>query len=333
MQIHELNKRPAKINKAQVNEVDLVGPNSIFNMGKQVLKDPSSLLSNTGMGAAKQAATQASAASSAAGLAQQGYKAGGSATKTTPQQQLQKVKMNTAVQQLVKNIASQWPAQGNALYAKIKTAPMGQPTTESVVIKNLNTNDPDEQALLAAIQKQELESQVEKLKSNQPNPEEKAKADEKILADINTYSAGFQDWATTRLSNLGIKLDKIESDTWAKEELQKALRSIALTGLSAPNSPGLISDVAEYFYIAIATAQVQQADQRSAAGPAADAGDKQLTDKEIVAQSGVPLTSAQIEALGQAMRKAANGETTIRNTGNTLLNAISRLAGFKVAET
>ena len=331
MQIHELNKRPAKINKAQVNEVDLAGSGSIFNVGKQVLKNPSALLSNTGMGAAKQAAAQASATSSAAGLAQQGYKAGSTA-KPTPQQQLAQVKSNPAVQQLVKNLASQWPAQGAALYAKIKTSPLGRIVPESVVIKNLNTNDPDEQALLAAIQKQELNSQVEKLKGDQAKAEEKAKADAKMLADINAYSAGFQDWASDRLSSMRVNIDKVESDPKAKEELQSALRSIAITGLSAPNSPELIADVAEYFYIAIATNQAQQSSQQSVTGPAA-AGEAQITDKEIVAQSGVPLTSAQIEALGQAMQKAAGGETTIRNTGNTLLNAVARLAGFKVAST
>jgi len=332
MQIHELNKRPAKINETQVNEVDLVGPGSIFNVGKQVLKNPSALISNTAMGAAKQAAAQASAASSAGALYKQGYKAG-STPRTTPQQQLAKVKSNPAVQQMVKNIAAQWPAQGAALYSKIRTAPMGVPTTESVRITNLNSGDPNEQQLLAAIQKQELDSQISKLKTEPPKAQEKAKADAKLMADVNTYSAGFQAWASDRLAKIGVRMDKVEADPAINDALQNELRSIAIIGLSKPNSPELISNVEEYFYIAIATNQAQQSDQSSVAGPAAAAGDgaPQPSDRELVAQSGVPITLAQIEALGQAMQKAAGGETTIRNTGNTLLNAVARLAGFKVA--
>jgi len=51
MQIHEMFQRKP------INEVDLVGPSSIFNVGKQVLKDPKAWVNSNALGAAQQRAS------------------------------------------------------------------------------------------------------------------------------------------------------------------------------------------------------------------------------------------------------------------------------------
>ena len=108
MQIHELNKKSKQISEQQVNEVDLVGPNSIWNVGKEVIKNPSALLTNRRMGAAKQAAYQSSAADSAAALAKQGFTAGASTKQQSSQQTLATVKANPGIQRVIKGLAAQW---------------------------------------------------------------------------------------------------------------------------------------------------------------------------------------------------------------------------------
>lgn len=344
MQIHELNKRPAKINKAQVTEVDLVGPNSVFNvgreLGKQLVKDPRGLINPTSIGIAKQNAAAASAASSAKELANPGsemfstrgvrgvqaYQAGASAkAQVTPQQQLAQVQKNPAVQQLVKNLAAQWKTQGVAVAGKLKTTKIPETATP---IDPRTIKDPTDRALLNKWYIQQgMEMPAD---SVSPDPQVVNKANQKL----NAFSTEFQNWAEPKLRAIGVSLNTVMQDPWAAKTIQELLTKLSVESLANPESTATTGLVEQFFNVVIATNQSQQqSSQARTATATTTAGDTQQTDQEIVAQSGVPMTSAQIEALGKAMRQSANGDTTIRNTGNTLLNAIARVAGFKVAET
>jgi hypothetical protein len=339
MQIHELNKNPAKINKAQVNEVDLVGPNSVFNvgreLGKQLVKDPRGLINPTSIGIAKQNAAAASAASSADALANPGigrklagnsaYQVGGSAKQTTPQQQLAQVQSNQAVQQMVKNLAAQWKTQGVAVAGKIKTAKMNETATP---IDPRTIKDPDELKLLNLFYKQQGLEMPQSQAA--PTSDVQSKANQKL----NAFATEFQNWASPKLQAIGVNLGVVMQDPWASKTIQQILTKLSVESLANPESDATSGLVEQFFNVAIATNQSKQQSSLSGKAPlsaqGSSAGDQ--SDQEIVAQSGVPLTKAQIESLGTAMRKSANGGTIIRDTGNGLLNAIARMAGFRIGQ-
>lgn len=286
---------------------------------------------NTALGTAKQTSRQQTAAGLSQKLTNLGYTT--AQGPAAPQQQYQKVKQNPAVQQLVKNLAAQWKTQGVAVTARIKQnqkSAVPEPTTESIRINNLATNDPAEQKLLQAVQKQELENQIGQLKSQMAQSQATAKANEKILTDLNSYSIEFQKWANTKLSNLGINMAQVEADTWAKQKLQDILKAIGSWGLVNPENPSSVAEIEEYFNVAIATAQALNRDKTPAV-VSTSAGDQQQADMQLLTKLGFTPRSDFIESLSAAMRRAGSGNV-IRPTGNEALNALARLAGFRVGQ-
>jgi len=327
MQIHELNNK-----KQQVNEVDLAGPNSIFNVGKQVLKNPKAakaFVNSSALGAAQQAAAQSSAASSANTLAKQGYTASGSATvQTTPQQQLAQVQSNPAVQRMVKNLAAQWKSQGVAAAGKIKTTKIA----ETVDIDPRTIKDPKEKELLNFFYKQ----QGLEMPQEPAAPNVMSAANQKL----NAFSTEFQNWAEPKLRAIGVNLNTVMQDPWAAKTIQEILTKLSVESLSNPESPETTGLVEQFFNVVIATNQANQQGQTatsaSASGTASNAaaGDEQVDDAAILKQYGLSMSTSQLDALATAMRRAdQTGQGTIGNTGNVLLNALARSAGFKVAAT
>lgn len=325
MQIHELNKKPTKI-----NEADLVGPNSVFNvgkeLGKQLIKDPRGVTDPASIGIAKQNAAAASAAGSAADLAKKGYRVGGSAKeKTTPQQQLAQVQTNPAVQQMVKNLAAQWKTQGVAVAGKIKTTKMNETATP---IDPKTIKDPDELKLLNLFYKQQgLEMPQSQVAAP---PDVQSKANQKL----NAFATEFQNWASPKLQAIGVNLGVVMQDPWASKTIQQILTQLSVESLANPESTATTGLVEQFFNIAIATSQAKQQSPTSGKAPLLAQGSsaENQSDQEIIAQSGAAITKAQIESLGAAMRKSANGSTVIRDTGNGLLNAIARMAGFRIGQ-
>lgn len=318
MQIHELNNK-----KQQVNEVDLVGPNSVFNVGKHLTKK--AFVNSSALGAAQQAAAQSSAAASANALTKQGYKPSGSAkAQTTPQQQLAQVQSNPAVQQMVKNLAAQWKSQGVAAAGKIKTTKVA----ETVDIDPRTIKDPKEKELLKAYYIQQgLEMPQEPAATNVTSA-----ANQKL----NAFSTQFQNWAEPKLRAIGVNLNTVMQDPWAAKTIQEILTKLSVESLANPESPATTQLVEQFFNVVIATNQASQqgrAAQTSAGTSAPGTAAEPANDQEILTQYGLTINPGQLDSLGAAMRKAAGGETVIRNTGNVLLNAVARLAGFKVAET
>ena len=336
MQIHELNNK-----KQQVNEVDLVGPNSIFNVGKQVLKNPKAAINSAELGSAQQSAVQASAAKSAERLANpnalqralgdRAYTAGASAkAPVMPQQQLAQVQSNPAVQQMVKNLAAQWKTQGLAVATKINASNIA----EAITINPSATKDPADLKILAAIEKQ-IEKQ-EAGKSDAPvAPDVKAKTNQKL----NTFSTEFQNWAEPKLRAIGVNLNTVMQDQWAAKTIQDILTKLSIESLANPESSATTGLVEQFFNVVIATNQSQQQQapqgtrQARASIPTAS-GAEQADDAAILKQYGLNMSTSQLDALATAMRRAdKQGLGSVRNTGNELLNALVRAAGYKVAET
>ena len=302
MQIHELNQRKT------INEVDLFGPNSIVNVGKQVLKNPAALVKSSALGAAQQAATQSSAQQSAEKLANQGYNVGGSIKPTvTTAQQLQAVKTNPAVQQQVKNLTSQWMTQSAAL-KKSKSV------TEAVVqFDPKDLKDPRYASLLQKIQQQE----------------------DDLGKKLTVFKTQFKTWSDPRLQAGGITIDEVRKTPETEQMLDSALSNVAVAMESGDENLEKQA-VEEYFNIAIAAIQAhnQNTGQRPAAtAPGASSVAAAATDEEqqVVQQlARLGITKTALGELGGLMAQSAQGNNTINNTGNPLLNAIAKLAGMNI---
>jgi len=334
MQIHELNQP----RKSQINEVDLVGPGSIFNVGRQVLKNPKALISSSALGAAQQSAAQSSAARSAAKLAKQGYQVGASVpASVTLAQALQAVMQNPAVQQQVNNLTAQWQAQAVAIVNAARTR---QNMSEAVVIGNPETTkDPAERKLLDLYYRQQA-AKDSSAGTAAATPTTPATPDAADKAAVNTQlqdiALAFERWSDPRLAAGGITMNQIRNNATYKQMLSDQLTTIAIQSLADPKSPAATQAINTYFNTAIAAIQAEvknreTATTATAAQPAAAAAAP--TDAEILTQlqqQGVSLTRAELEKLGQLMT-AATGNNVVGSTGNPVLNALARLAGMRVA--
>lgn len=320
MQIHELN------NRQRVDEVDLVGPNSIFNVGKQVLKNPAAMVSSSALGAAQQAATQSSAATSADKLAAQGYKVGGSIKPTvTTAQQLQKVKASPAVQSQVKNLSSQWMAQSAAL-KKSK-----QPVTEAesvVPVDPRDITDPKYASLFRAIANKEAEAKGNEPAQQGPAPEAEL---EKRLTILKTQ---FKTWSDPRLQAGGITIDEVRKKPDTQRMLDSALANVAVA-MESGNENLEKQAVEEYFNIAIAAIQAhnQNTGQQALPAPRASSvtGTAANEEQQVLQQlEQIGITKTALASLGKLMAQSAKGSTVINDTGNPFLNAVANMAGITI---
>jgi hypothetical protein len=351
MQIHELNQP----RKSQVNEIDLVGPGSIFNVGREVLKNPKAFTSSTALAAAQQAAAQTSAAKSAAKLASQGYQVGASvpAPVTLPQA-LQTVMQNPAVQQMVNNLTAQWQAQAPAVIDSVRmthTAKMASAANtrrnvpEAVVINNpRTTKDPQDRQLLAALDRQEAArvgaTNTAPVTSAAPAASNSAAPDSADMAAVDTQlqdvASAFTRWSDSKLATRGITMDSIRNDPKYKQSLNDQLTKIAIQSLADPKSPAATQAINTYFNTAIAAIQAEVNNRKTATAPATTSpqgGTAVPADAEIltlVQRQGFSVTKAELEELGKIMT-ASTGSNVVRSTGNPVLDALARLAGMRVA--
>lgn len=345
MQIHELNNK-----RKPTNEATGIGPlDSAINATKAVWQNKNSLWNSSALATAQQSATQANAADAAAELANPGSQVlstrklrgsqpvtvGGSAkASVTPQQQLAQVQSNPAVQQMVKNLAAQWKTQGVAVAGKLKTTKVAETTTP---IDPRTIKDPEERALLNLFYKQQGMEMPDN--SVNPPPQVVDKANQKL----NTFSTEFQNWAEPKLRAIGVNLNTVMQGQWAAKTIQDILTKLSIESLANPESTATTGLVEQFFNVVIATNQSQQqgsqgAGQARASAPRASAsttpGAEQVDDAAILRQYGLNMSASQLDTLASAMRRAdQTGQGTIGNTGNVLLNALARSAGFKVAAT
>lgn len=358
MQIHELNNR-----RKPTNEATGFGPlDSAINTTKAVFQNPHSLWNSSALATAQQQATQASAASSAAELANPGSQTlstrklrgsqpvtvGGSAKPVaTPQQQLAIVQSNPAVQQMVKNLAGQWKSQGKSSAAKINTAMTedaqlspAQLAKIPVAVQMPYQTPGAGTTPTASIQQQP--TGYTGVKTNAPTqyqePEPKVNA-LKVRKNA-AMRTDFLNWARSKLQTQSVSLDALMKDPWAAKTLDTLLNDIAVESLINPESDQTSTAVEKFFNVVIATNQSLQqqgsqgARQSNIAAPAAAAGDEQADDAAKLKQYGLNMSSSQLDTLASALRRAdKQGLGTVRNTGNEALNALVRAAGYKVAET
>lgn len=331
MQIHELN------NRKKVDEADLVGPNSVFNVGKQVLKNPKAMWNSSALGASQQAANQTHSATSANKLAAQGYKVGGGIKPTvTTAQQLQVVKANPAVQQQVKNLSSQWMTQSQSLKkasaATSKTASTTSnptPVSEaSALMDPRDITDPKYASIFKALQQQSGASAT-------TTPTQTQSAEVELEKKLTVWKEQFKQWSDSRLQTNGVGVDNVRTDSVTAKMLDSAMTNVAVAA-QAGDANIEQKAVEEYFNIAIAAIQAYINNRQqstvsrtaAAAGPAAPQNDNDILAQ--LQQQGVPVSKASIESLGKAMIASNGGNNAVRDTGNPILNAIARLAGMKV---
>jgi len=353
MQIHELNKRQ------QVDEVDLVGPNSIFNVGKQVLKNPAAMTSSSALGAAQQASAQASAASSADKLAAQGYKVGGSIKPpVTTAQQLQKVKSSPAVQAQVKNLSSQWMAQSAGL--KKATTPVSEAVAQ---FNPRDLTDPKYASVLKAIQARDAGAKPSapgKAMPTQPyqvpgagttatpaaaagyktaaapTAADQAKKNLELEKDLTVWKEQFKQWTDQRLATQGITMDMVRQDGPTAKALDSAMTNVAVAAQSG--DPNLENQAVEdYLNLAIAGIQAyvnnsQQAAPRAGGGvgPAAVGADDQQVQQVLKQLEQLGISKTTLGQLGKLVAESNRGSYVINNTGNPFLNIVADQAGLKI---
>ena len=361
MQIHELNK------SQQINEVDLVGPTSVFNVGKQVFKNPAALVKSSALGSAEQAAAQASAEKSANVLSKQGYNVGGGIKPAvTTAQQLQAVKANPAVQQQIKNLLAQWKTQGAAIVTRLRS--QKQKIPEAVVIsKPEQTKDPAERKLLDLLYKQQAQQAQQKKSApvgkgtqmpiqpyqvpgagtnatptapagyaNQSAPAPTPADQAAVNQDLEEYALAFAQWMDQRLATRGATMDMVRRDAVTNKMLSDLLTKIAIENIANPASAAASAAIEQYLNVAIAGIQAYvnntSSDQTPVAGSTvSSAATPQSADDQLKQQlDKIGITKSQLGALGTAMAQANRGSNIINDTGNSLLNTIAQLAGMKI---
>lgn len=311
MQIHELNN-----NKKSLNEVDFFGPQGIVATGKQLFKNPASLVSNTAQAQSDQDAVQASAAKSAQKLAKQGYKVSNVPEPATIDQQLKTVRSSTPVQQQVKTLTANWMTQSAAL----KRKPSVSEAAVQFDPKELS-DDPKYANILKAMQAQGVD------------PAKEAKLEK----DLSAWESNFLTWADARVSAQGITLDDVNQNPEMRKLLKDASTKVAVAAQSG-NDNLEKQAVEEFFNIAIAGIQVAYRNQSQRSRPQAAATPTAATATPAMSQNilqqlnqqGVNLSQTDVQQLGKAMIASANGNRTVRDTGNSVLNALAKLAGMTV---
>jgi hypothetical protein len=334
MQIHELNNRK-KQDKEQVQEAlsDFVPQElvQLKNLGKQVMTNPSALLTNRGMAQASQAAAQQTATGPAAKLAKQGFTT--AAAPKTSTEILPQVKANPATQQMIKTIAAEWQKQAAAL--------SGQPVKESVVNELAPAQAAYKAPTTAYAQRPTgyAQTTTNAPVANTPQATSTPAVQQKLQAQQVQQSQAkilqqFTAWANTKLTALTVDPDVISRDPNVSSTMKALANKIAANPVNSAN------DVIEYFNLAIAAniadnrarragfyqPQAGAQGQTTATGAT---GQAPATPADIVKQAG--LAPQLIQGLGAALVKADKGSMSMKRTGNPLADAMFQQMGFKLA--
>lgn len=362
MQIHEMFQRKP------VTEVDLAGPSGIFNVGKEVLKDPKALWNSNALGAAKQRAADQygkAIAPQVAKLAQanitpvakqlaQGWKAIGSqlhppiATPATP---------------ATKSFAQQAPGYKSVTINQ----PTGVPTTQYKSPVQPTSGALKTQPVIANTPKQNTPTQPSAINSDGSITvaNEKGKAPSKIyptdpsykslLAAIQKssptkpaqpvnedaagdYRQAFIDYAHKTLGTRGVDTEAMAKDANTNIELNRAVDRIIATYRDPAQQQ---TAVEQYFTTALTKWNELQQDpvkynkafpggQRSGvrAGTGASATPGSIEQELKDTLSRLGITSAQLTGLAAVAKEANRGSTALKSTGNPVWDAILKSAGM-----
>jgi hypothetical protein len=333
MQIHELKLHT--VQEAQLTEVDLVGPNSVFNVGREVLKDPRAFVSSRALGAAQQRAANQYAASRAPAV-----------TNIA----------NTNIPQTAKSLAAGWRQIGAQLPSPLPSPttvqpkqPSAQPTiTPATKIQGTKPGQPsaaDYENLERRLQAQLAKQQKDQQSSDKPPYAEElwgkpSKYDNLKEDAASDYRDSFIQYARRVLNatDRGVDTEMIARDENTNSQLDALLKRI----IALHNQPDQqTAEVEKYFNTALTAWNKIQTNpalyqrlnpQGTAAGgrgrqTTVQTGDAEQELQQMLSQIGI--SKAQLQKLAQTATDAAGGRNFVRSTGNPVIDSVLQAAGMR----
>jgi hypothetical protein len=307
MQIHELTQ-PRKI---KLDEVDWVGPDSVFAQAKSAWKTGGrSLVSHQADQEAQQARYQDYAANAIAKGKEQGLD-----QKPTLDSALAKLKTNPVAKQWIDSIVAKWPAVAKQLAA---TASPTTPTTDTPTInepvmlggKKLDPKNPNDAQVLAAMTKQGIKEAPEYTTPGGivvPANAKTAQAPKTPTTDNRVYANSIKEWINSQLGTIDLKTVEagVPELTTRIEKLVNQI--VSLTG-DIPAQQKVLHDI---FALATAANHVIDWERRTSGG-------NNLRYQARLGKQGqstqVGLTSTQLRDLG--ILADQSGGPDPRPTGN-----------------
>ena len=315
MQIHEISQP----------EVDLVGPSSIFNVGREALKDPKSWIDSKALGAAQQRAADKFGKSYAPAL--------------TKAAQANIVPMAKQLAQGWKAIASQLPAPA-ASPATVPGTTAKSFAQQPAGYKAVTTNQP------AGLPNTQYKPPVQPTSGSvktQPTVVQKSLANTKQAQPVtedaaSDYRQSFINYAHQTLGARGVDTEAMAKDANTNLELNRAVDRIIATYQKPTEQQAAVE---HYFTTALTKWNELQQDpvkynkafpggQRSIAragtGASATPGSMEQEIKDTLGRLGI--TSAQLSGLTKAALDANRGSSDVKSTGNPVWDAIIKSAGM-----
>lgn len=315
MQIHELQLH--RLAEGQLAEVDLVGPGSVFNVGREVLKNPKAFVSSRALGAAQQAATQRYAAKLAPKVTQQA---------------------NANIAPLARQLAAGWPQIAKTLQAPVMSQGSATPNTQQPAAGKTATAQPtvpNTASIRGAKPGQRTAADYERLEQMlQAQLAQRQTVKEDAAGD---YRDSFIQYAQRVLGARGIDTKVLRNDEKINAQLDFLLKEI----VRLANQPQLqTAKVEEYFTTALTAYNQMVADpamyqrlnpQNTNTGTnrqtAVQAGDADQQLQNILDQIGI--SKAQLGKLAQVATNANRGNSAFRPTGNPTIDAVLQTAGMR----
>lgn len=312
MQIHEMFQRKT------LTEVDLVGPSSIFNVGREALKDPKSWVSSKALGAAQQRAADQYARAQAPALAQAAQ---------------------ANIAPLAKQLAQGWRQIGAQLPSPVSapttvpgaaaTATPAAPTTPAANLNTLRQQIPGQPTQADYDRLEKRIRQAQQTRQSTPVTEDAA----------TDYRTAFIQYARKVLGARGVDTKAIGFDPTTNQELNRILSQIT----ASHNDPDKQQQAVEKYFLTALNkwheiqsnpAKYNQAfpgsrnNSSSVSGKAVAPGE---TNKDLdTVLRDIGITPLQLAKLGQAAVDANKGNREIRSTGNPIWDAVLTTAGMRV---
>lgn len=317
MQIHEISQ------PAALTEVDLVGPSSIFNVGREALKDPKSWIDSKALGAAQQRAADKFGKAYAPALAKAAQ---------------------ANIAPMAKQLAQGWKAIASQLPAPV-ASPATVPGTAAKAYaqqpagyKAITTNQP------AGLPNKQYKPPVQPTSGavkTQPTVVQKSLANTKepVTEDAaGDYRQSFINYAHKTLGARGVDTEAMAKDANTNLELNRAVDRIIATSRNPSQQQAAVE---QYFTTALTRWNEIQQDpvkynkafpggQRSIAragtGASATPGSMEQEIKDTLGRLGI--TSAQLSGLTKVALDANHGSSDVKSTGNPVWDAIIKSAGM-----
>lgn len=350
MQIHELQLH--RLAEAQISEA---GPPGVFNLGREILKNPKALISAQALGAAQQAATQRyaaklapkvtqQAAANIAPLARQLAAGWQQIAKTLPgpksvQSEPVALPPNYNIPAVQRKQQAQAAQQAQTV-APAKTTTVQEPYT--VGGQTIDPSDPiyariKQQQAEIERREQQLQAQKARQQSGKAIPPEQFWNKTGLKEDAaSDYRDSFVQYARRVLGARGVDTTVLGRDQKINTHLDFILQQIVELG-NQPQQQA--AKVEEYFNTALTyyhqmikdPAMYQQLNPQSTAKAgrqsAVQASDADQQLQQTLDQIGI--SKAVLQKLAQTATDAAQGNNGFNPTGNPIIDAVLKSAGMR----